>query len=44
MGARDSAALVKPDSVGAGSVAGAAVTVTGAGGEVAEMGRRGVTP
>lgn len=49
MGAGESVAFVEAASVGsveaaAGSAAGAAVTVTEAGGAVVEMGRRGATP
>lgn len=45
MGASDSGAFVEAASVGTvGSAAGAAVTVTEAGGVVVEMGRKGATP
>lgn len=49
VGAGDSMAFVEAASVGtvgsaAGSVAGAAVTVTEAGGAAVEVGRRGTTP
>lgn len=45
MGASDSGAFVETASVGTvGSAAGAAVTVTEAGGAVVVIGRRGTTP